>query len=243
MKARAARPKGLVLRSEGGGAGRTGRNGRSVAGAPRILSCRIEVTLPRDLWMASFTRTHPGLRVEVVDRLEIGRGLTMFEVHLLSTDGGGWSESIRALPGVEEVELIDPTEGSEVCRVYFQGRTFIPLLRTLRLVRHFPFPIQNGLATWTVVGPEGKVREFLRRLRTETIGVRVASVRHGPATRGRSLLTPRQQACLQRAVAEGYFDVPRRISLTKLAAQMGVAISTLSVTLAVIERKLLVPHA
>jgi predicted DNA binding protein len=41
---------------------------------------------------------------------------------------------------------------------------------------------------------------------------------------------------------EGYFDVPRRISLTRLATKVGVATSTLSVTLALIEKKILEPH-
>jgi hypothetical protein len=51
-------------------------------------------------------------------------------------------------------------------------------------------------------------------------------------------MTPRQQEILQRALAAGYFDVPRRISLTELAVRIGVATSTLSVTLAVIEKKI-----
>ncbi len=42
-------------------------------------------------------------------------------------------------------------------------------------------------------------------------------------------------------MAEGYFEVPRRISLTKLAPKIGVSMSTLSVTLAVIEKKILEP--
>lgn len=212
-------------------------------GAPPILSCRVRVTVDEGQWMRSFTLAHPELRVDVVDRLELGRGLTMFEVNVLGTDGGGWSEEIRALPGVEDVELIDATEGSEVCRVFFRGKTFIPLLRSLRLVRHFPFPVQAGVATWTIVGPEAKVRELLRRLAVHSVDVRVDSVRHGPVQRGRSVLTPRQQEVLRRAMAEGYFDVPRRISLTKLAPKIGVAGSTLSVTLAVIEKKILEPHS
>ncbi|EQD73350.1 Bacterio-opsin activator, HTH domain protein [mine drainage metagenome] len=180
--------------------------------------------------------------MEILDRLEVGKGLTMIEAHVLSKEGGGWSEEVRSLPGVKDVELIDATEGSEVFRVFFRGRTFIPLLKKLRLVRHFPFPIQNGVATWTVVGPEGKVRLLLKQLEGGATGVHVDAVHHGPLPRGTALLTSRQQEVLHRAMAEGYFDVPRRISLTELAPKLGVAISTLSVTLAVIEKKILEPH-
>ena len=174
--------------------------------------------------------------------MEVGKGLTMVEVHVSSEGGGGWSEEVRTLPGVKDVELIDATEGSETFRVFFRGRTFITLLKRLGLVRHFPFPIHDGVATWTVVGPEGKVRLLLKQLERQGTGIHVDAVRHGPLARGSPLLTPRQQQVLHRAMAEGYFDVPRRISLTELAPKLGVAISTLSVTLAVIEKKILEPH-
>ncbi len=170
-------------------------------------------------------------------------GLTMLEVLILSHGGGGWGEEIRALPGVHNVELIDATQGAQVFRVFFRGKTFIPLLKRLGIVRHFPFPIENGVAKWTVVGPEGKVRSLLKRLGDEASGFYVEAVRHGSVPRGSPLLTPRQQEVLRRAMAEGYFDVPRRISLTELAPKLGVTISTLSVTLAVIEKKILEPHA
>jgi predicted DNA binding protein len=175
--------------------------------------------------------------------MELGDGLTMLEVHIQSPQGGSCAEEVRALPGVEALEVIDATEGSEVLRVSFRGKTFLPLIKQLKLLRHFPFPIQDGVATWTVVGPEGKVRELLKKLETEAAGVKVEAVHHGPLPRGSPLLTPRQQEILHRAMIEGYFDVPRRISLTELAQRMGVAISTLSVTLAVIEKKIVEGHA
>lgn len=181
--------------------------------------------------------------MNVLNRMEVGNGLTMLEVHLSAPAGGGWGEEIRSLPGVRDVELLEASSGSETCRVYFRGKTFLPLLKRLRLVRHFPFPVQNGVATWTLVGPEKKVHALLKALEADEGRAQVEAVRHGPLSEGPGLLTPRQQEVLRRAMAEGYFDVPRRISLTELAAKMGVAISTLSVTLAVIEKKILEPHA
>jgi predicted DNA binding protein len=202
--------------------------------------------MPDASWMSRFTLAHPELRMDVLDRLELGRGTTLLEVRISAPEepeGGGWSEEIRRLPSVRDVELLGTTGNSETCRVIFRGTTFIPILRRLRLVRHFPFPIQNGLATWNVVGPEGKVRQLLDTLGKLTDRVQVLGVRHGSSSGEPGLLSPRQEEVLRRALAEGYFDVPRRISLTGLAAKMGVAISTLSVTLAVIEKKILEPRA
>ena len=51
----------------------------------------------------------------------------------------------------------------------------------------------------------------------------------------RTELTNRQREVLLRAVEEGYYAWPRRVTLTQLAARIGVAKSTLSELLMIIE--------
>ncbi|HEV2165940.1 MAG TPA: helix-turn-helix domain-containing protein [Thermoplasmata archaeon] len=188
--------------------------------------------------MYAITVAHPNLRVDVLDRLELGNGRTMMEVSLHSPEPRDWGGELRSLSSVEEVEVIDVSPEATVCRVTFRGSTYIPLLRRLRILRRFPFPVHRGVATWTVVGPADKVHVLLRRLAGRAPAVRLVAIRYGPVRDGLALLTLRQQEILDRAMEEGYFEVPRRISLTRLAPQLGVAASTLSVTLAVIERKI-----
>ena len=203
-----------------------------------VLTCRVRVVLPPTMWMRTFSVRHPTIRVEILDRLEVDTGLVLFEVQIPTADGESWAPELEKLPEVRSVELIDATEGSEVYRILYSGRTFLPLVKRLKLLRHFPFPIQDGLATWTIVGPESKVHELLRTLERERIEFDLGSIHRGPLPQFPATLTPRQRVVLRRAIDEGYFDVPRRVSLTELAPRIGVAISTLSVTLAVIERKI-----
>jgi predicted DNA binding protein len=204
-----------------------------------VVSCRLRVNLPSSLWLQPFTVRHPELHVEILDRMELGEELTMYEARVLANEGRRWKSEIESLPGVIDVEEIDLTEGAEVYRVVYRGPTFIALEKRLKLFGRHPFPVHDGVARWTVVGPQERVREFLRRLQRQTDEVRIESVHRG-ATRGvTSPLTPRQEVVLRTAMTEGYFEVPRCISLSELAAKMGVAISTLSVTLAVIEKKVL----
>jgi predicted DNA binding protein len=193
--------------------------------------------------MASFTRAHPSVRVAVLDRLEVSPRRVLFDVQLPSNSRVGWSDELGKSADVETVELIDANANTETYRVLFTGRTFVPMVKRLRLLRRFPFPVQGGVATWLVVGPEGRVRRMISALRRSRVVFRVDAVRRGFRADVRQLLTPRQRDVLRRAVAEGYFDVPRRVSLTELAARMSVAASTLSVTLAVIEKKIVEPFA
>ena len=241
---RPSRIRGAQLGGSGGGSATGPRPSSRGPGRtpPRILAIRLQVTEPEGLWSRSFSLTHPDLHLELIDRLEVGRGLTLIEVRVQGTDAGDWGAEIRALPNVVDVEVISAAEESGLYRVIYRGDPFISLLRTLQLLRHFPIPIHRGMETWTVVGPEPKVRRLLQKLQSESTGVPVESVRHSPRSSRASSLTPRQLEILRRALAEGYFDVPRRVSLTELAPRIGVAISTLSVTLAVIEKKVLEPY-
>ncbi len=205
------------------------------------MSCRLRVTLPENAWMARLTRAYPESQVEILDRLAIGRRRVLFDVQLPPRIGLDWDAALRALPGVRRVERLDARPHAEVYRVLFAGRTFLPLFQRLSVLRRFPFSVQDGVATWIVIGPDARVRRLLSRLRTARIDFQVGAVQPGRGVDGPPLLTARQREVLKRAVAEGYFEVPRRISLTELAARLGVASSTVSVTLAVIERKLVGP--
>ena len=87
------------------------------------------------------------------------------------------------------------------------------------------------------------MRALLEALRSSGVPAEIEAVRPGPLRGLTATLTERQREILRRAVLDGYFEVPRRISLTELARRVGVATSTLSVTIAVIEKKLVESHA
>ena len=207
--------------------------------APSLTVCRLSVPLPRGPWVQTFTSRHPEAVLEVLERLDLGRAHVMMGVRVRSTAPGDWAKEIRNLPGVLAVEELGPRGAASQLRVVHRTSVFLPVFRTLRLQQRFPFSIQAGVATWVVIGPTGKVRRLLAMLRRRSPGLTVVSVTHVEAP-GPGPLTPRQTAVFQRAMNRGYFEVPRRVSLTDLAREMGLAKSSLSETLAVIERKLLV---
>lgn len=208
-----------------------------------IVSCRLRVTLPRGMWMQRFTTAHPALQLEVFDRLEVDRQLVLFELRIPSEGGKDWAAELRRLPHVWGVELMDGTAHSGTYRVLYAGRTFLPVVKKFRILRQFPFPIRNGVATWTLVGSETKIRKLLAGLGASGISLRLDVIRRGPLRPTARELTPRQREILRRALLDGYFEVPRRTSLTKLASRIGVATATLSIALAVIEKRIVESHA
>lgn len=201
--------------------------------------CRLRVPLPESAWVGRFSRLQPDVTVEVLSRLDVGNNRSLTEIRLHASDGLELAEALRALPHVYEVEELERRPGMVHFRVIHRTSMFVPIFRELRLMRRFPFRIAGGEAAWVVVAPESKARALLGRLRAAAPGAILESVQHVEVAPLRGALTPRQTELLQRAVGAGYFEVPRKITLTDLAKNLDLAPSSVSEALAIIEKKLL----
>lgn len=92
-------------------------------------------------------------------------------------------------------------------------------------------------ATWRFIARKSSdFRQILARLAQEGIDNRIEDV--APLER-KATLTGRQKEIVATAVAQGYFEFPRRISLTNLSELLGVKPSTLSEILRSAERRIM----
>lgn len=175
----------------------------------------------------------------MLSRLDVDRARSLTEVELHVPEFGAWAAEVQALPRVAEVEELEGGRGRIHLRVLHRTSTFIPIFRELRLMRRFPFTVQAGDATWVIVASESKHRALLAKLRELAPCAVVEAVRRADPDLPTGPLTPRQADLLQRSMAAGYFEVPRKVTLTDLAKNLGMATSSLSEALALVEKKLL----
>lgn len=192
--------------------------------------------------MRDLTVDHPTAVLEIRDRLPLRRSQALFEVAIHSAEAVDWAKELRNHPEVRSVEPLDTTHRGATLRVLSSGKTFIPLIQRLKLLRQHPYPVRNGVATWTVAGPEARIRRLWERLGAAHVPFRLESIRRGATPEATGGLTPRQHEILRRAFDEGYFDRPPRVSLTGLAVELGVATSTLSAQLTQIEKRVIEAH-
>ena len=190
-----------------------------------VQQVRIEVRLPEGHWAGDVTRSHPSaiLRIEEHMPLMKGRG----------TAKASCSEDITATvgehSGIEEVRALGSQQFA-VDIIAGGGGFLKPLLR-VGVIPHTPFEVRDGWVDWTIACAQGKVRDLIAGFDHERIPYRLLSTR-GVSSR---MLTPRQRLVFDTATQEGFYDVPRRVTLTALAAKLDVAKSTLSAQLQRIE--------
>ena len=137
------------------------------------------------------------------------------------------SRRIRAVYGLESFELVERRPRTRDYILLVRQRNPEALRRLLSLAGGeisptAPFRLTAEKVVASFRGEERAVRRVLRRLDREEFPYRVlrTSGRAYPAE-GVPLLTPLQAELLARAWMLGYYSVPRRITLTRLAAQSG----------------------
>jgi predicted DNA binding protein len=168
---------------------------------------------------------------------EKGRSLENVRIH--SPEAGAWEDELRTFKDVYDVEMFGSP--GRVCNLHVVQQTpiFALLFRKLNLMWRLPISIKNGISTWVVIGTEESMRRLEQELRSQSLDLTIEYVRHRAGEKGRALLTRRQAEIFRKAMSAGYFEVPRHITLTALANQLGMAVSSLSEILAVVEKKIL----
>ena len=198
---------------------------RSLQLCMAVQQVRIEVRLPEGHWAGDVTRSHPSavLRIEEHMPLQKGRGTARASCSEDITD------TVSEHSGIEEVRSFG--KQSFVVDIIAGGGGFLKPLLKVGVIPHTPFEVRDGWVEWTISCAREKVRDLLSGFDNEEIPYQLVSTR-GITNR---LLTPRQRYVFDTAMKEGFYDVPRRITLTEPASVLDVAKSTLSAQLHRIE--------
>ena len=194
---------------------------------------RIKVRLPEGHWSGDVSRLRPEaiLRIEETMPLSKGRGTAKLSSSI------DLSNELASHLGIEEVR--DLGVNRYEVDIAPKGGGYIKPIRDTGVIPQSPFEVRDGWVDWTIECVAQKAFQLVQNLKDSDIPYQVVSTR---STNSR-MLTSRQRTIFDAAMNEGYWESPRRITLTKLAGLLGVSKSTLSVQLHKIEGVVLNSYA
>jgi hypothetical protein len=199
-----------------------------------MVVCRLNVTLSQPYWHQELARRHPETSIEVLGYSLTKDGMLLdLRVHV--NDIASWVDELREFDDIYDVTPLGRVGKAETVRVTYKENAFTATANRLHLILRTPVTVKDGAYEVVMAGPEKNVKQFIRMFPSK---VRLMAV-YDAERNGGTTLTPRQSYVFHRAMEAGYFEVPRRVTLTQLAAQIGVAVSSLSEMLAIVEKKLL----
>lgn len=190
-----------------------------------VNQIRIEVRLPEGHWSGDVSRSRPEAVLRIEETMPLGKGRGTAR---LSTSSNLISE-LESHAGVDEVRDL----GSNRFEVDIApgGGGYIKPIREVGVIPQSPFEVRDGWVDWIIECSAEKSRELIRLLRDGDVPYRIISTKSS----GSRMLTPRQRMIFDTAINEGYWDTPRRITLSALAEILDISKSTLSVHLHKIE--------
>jgi predicted DNA binding protein len=205
---------------------------REWKGSSRFAVCSLRFTLPPSHWLHDATKD---ASVDILGyALHEGTLLMDMTVHAHNLDA--WIEDLRDADGIISVRKLGSSQKSNSLFVACSAPDIVDTLAGLHLTLRTPFTVTGGAGTVVVAGPGDAIGSAIKM--SQDVKVQIERVFNGEEN-GQPLLTARQSEIFQKAMAAGYFEVPRRVSLTELASRIGVAPSSLSEMLAVVEKRIL----
>ncbi|ELY42411.1 helix-turn-helix domain-containing protein [Natronorubrum sulfidifaciens] len=193
-----------------------------------MAQATLTITMPEQVWIQQLSTTYPSATFRVLAAVpgdETGFAL----VRITSAEIADVVEDMRDHPQLLELTLAHSSANEAT--VHFE--TTAPLLlfsaREAGMPIELPVEVVDGEATIEVTGSRDRLAELAEQLERFGLTYRIEHVRE--RLHESQLLSERQLEVVVAAVEEGYYDTPRRCSLTELAAHLGIAKSTCSETL------------
>lgn len=205
----------------------------------RVLLASLRVRIPKGLWTGTFTRAHPGVSLEVLNRADVSKDVSVSDHWISGQPPGVWAREISGFADILKVDSLAEVGDGSLYRITYRNPPIIYLYRELGIPIHFPLRVQNGAIRWEIVARRSEFQSVLKYMERADPNFQLVSIRRRPLRSHLPVLTDNQHQLLTQAMAAGYFAVPRGITLTDLARRLDRSKSAVSEGIAIIERKLL----
>ena len=216
-------------------------SGRSSAPAPgspdRVAVMKLELKIPLEVWVGSFSHRHPELVIDAINIMGLPCDETVGECEIYGPSVD-WTDEIAEYPNVLEVHALGTLPNPGRYRIRYRRSPFVAVTMEDEVLVRYPLTIKGGFMECEVIAWRSKIRHLVDALADTGHEPRLVSLRRDSLRSVHMILTPIQRALFRQALALGYFDVPRRITLTRLAEKVSRNKSSVSKTLATVERRL-----
>lgn len=198
-----------------------------------------DVVLPDTAWVGRVSRQYrevefrllAGVRVED-GAIELGEflirrtGRRGHDDDRRAADVDAIATAIRDDPAVFDFDLLHASSDRALAQYRTVDTHLYDLSAVARVAPSFPVSVRAGRVVHEVNLPRARLEEMTAALEMAEYDYEMRSItRTDDAS---SLLTPRQYEAVETALSHGYYDTPRRATLTEVAGAMDVDKSTLS---------------
>lgn len=202
---------------------------------------RIKIKFPDKIWISEIFKRFQGIKMEIFYFLpydlekSIGNSIVEIQHHDLDSI----IDIIKNHPSVFEFNLMERNEN----RIKFNVKTKDPYLlyAVIRcgVLVNFPVNVREGHAYWKLISSRDRLDKLLTLFEEKNIKFELLRIGKAPYNIDdeSNKLSLEESKVLDKAIENGFFEIPRKISLEELANSLGRSKSALSVMLRKIIKK------
>lgn len=188
-------------------------------------TAKLRVSIPGEAWIHDVSVAHPETVFRVVATLAGDEnGIALLDVH--TPDPVPVVSDIERREDVTEVDLLWKQDATTMVQIETTNPLLLfPLLKA-GIPLQTPFEVRNGTATWELTTSSDRLSALRDRLEEAGITFETEYVHDEPANPADFLLTDRQREVMLTAAEHGYYDTPRRATLTEVSESLGISKAT-----------------
>ncbi|MHA1196471.1 MAG: helix-turn-helix domain-containing protein [Promethearchaeota archaeon] len=200
-----------------------------------IVHVKFKIAIPKSKLLSNLSIKYPELDFKILSKLFLSeeKSLTLLQIIGSTTkqfilDFGNISSKIN-------YQILFKSEDMALLSLESADPWILNAFIKSQLLLVYPLILKQGFAYIDAIDEHSKINNFLLELERKEIKYFIQSIGE---FRNSILLTKRQKEILLKAYSRGYFEIPRKISLSKLAKELKISPSSLSETLRRITKKL-----
>lgn len=184
---------------------------------------RLKFNAPGSL--ADFSTEHPNEEFRILSARPTNDGLLGI-VEAETTDPAALIRCYDDDPEVSSYEVLHTDEQTALIQFVIPPPEPHRASRTVGNIALYPLLVRDGWVTTDLITSRDRLSQFREELEAADIPYELVSVTQ--STDPANLLTDRQRQFMTEALEHGYYDTPRRCSLTDLAVVLDVSKATAS---------------
>jgi len=201
-----------------------------------IVRAEIEIEIPNDKWLSKLSKKFPNLIINIITMSLIQGNIGNILVRVHGENTSPLLSELATHKSVIEHYILSKSKTSVIINIKIRSPLMLISSVESEVLLKYPIQIQNGWAKWEIYSTRTNINLFFQNLKSKQINMKLKSI---GKYKEKSLLTPRQSEILNIAINEGFYEIPRKISLSDLAKKLDISPSTLSELLRRINKKLL----
>ncbi|MHA1786229.1 MAG: helix-turn-helix domain-containing protein [Candidatus Helarchaeota archaeon] len=201
-----------------------------------IFEGKIIIELPRDKWISELSRKFSNYSFHISSMSLINQSICNVLVEIRGDKFSNLLKELKSHTSVSESSTISVSSSSILVNVKTQEPMLLSLFNKKEIIIKYPIIVNDGWAEWDFFASRERITSLFEELQEKGLNIELKSIGKPKIN---NILTDRQLEILEIALRNGYFEIPRRISLNNLARKLNIAPSTLSETLRRIHKKVL----